>query len=107
MREVSIARFVPVPTDTGSSNAFDAFYNVFADNPLILLIFTTLVVVLLLRWRHRTGFRRRHGPKLRREIDLYRRAVKKTSHGFNSAPPAAEEKPKPKPEFNVEGRRVN
>lgn len=107
MREVSIARFVPAPTDTGSSNAFEAAYAVFADNPLILLIFMILVIVWLLRWQYKTTFRRRHGPSLKREIDLYRKAIEGMTD--RDVPPAEpeEEPAKLAPEFNVEGRRVN
>ncbi|MEM7056491.1 MAG: hypothetical protein AAF557_02780 [Pseudomonadota bacterium] len=105
--EVSITRFVPVPTDTGSPYGFEAFYNVFSDNPLILLIFVLAMLILLLRWRHRHAFRRYHGPKLKHEIDLYLNARK---HRITRSVPMVEAKQRkedPRPEFNVEGRRVN
>ena len=108
MREVSIARFVPAPTDTTSTNAFDTFYTYLADNPLILLIFAAYVVIQLMRWHDRTAFRRYHGPKLKREIDLYRNAGKRTVHRINPPmAPTVDREAYRRPEYNVDGRRIN
>ena len=97
------------PPKTARRPSLTAFILFFVDNPLILLIFTILVILALLRLGNRSSNWRRHGPKLDRDLELYAQRQKRTDEKLARGTPAKtiDDIPAPQPEFNVDGKRIN